>query len=326
MSRSLPPPGATAWDFPRSAAGVRHLVAYAGRAGLPVEPLLVGSGLRAEDLDRVQVVTAAQELRVVRALARLLPDSGADVGRRYTAASFGVMGWAMRASATLGEAVGIALSFIDLSFAFVIPQARLEGGPGQERVVAELDATALPRDVRRWLLERDATAVATVLESLVPGGVGLVQVVEGDRATLSFAATELDRPLVRERGADHAAAEAACQALALPRRERTGTVADVRVLVAQRLREGAPMAEVAAALGVTERTLRRRLAAEGTGYRALVEEVRSGLAAELLAVGLPVADVAARLGYAETAPLTRAHRRWTGRPPSGARASSGTGS
>jgi AraC-like DNA-binding protein len=319
MSRTLPPPGATAWDFPRSAAGVRHLVAYAERAGLPVEPLLVGSGLRVEDLDRVQVVTAAQELRVVRALARLLPDSGADVGRRYTAASFGVMGWAMRASATLGEAVGIALSFIDLSFAFVIPQARLEGETGEERVVAELDATALPRDVRRWLLERDATAVATVLTSLVPGGVGLVQVVEGDRATLTFPARELDRPLVRERGADHAAAAAACQALALPRRERTGVVADVRVLVAQRLREGAPMAEVAAALGVTERTLRRRLAAEGTGYRALVEEVRSGLAAELLAVGLPVADVAARLGYAETAPLTRAHRRWTGRPPSAAR-------
>ena len=124
--RVLPPPGATAWDFPRSAVGVRHLVRYAERAGLDPGPLLLGTGLRPADLDEVRVVTAAQELRVVRALARRLPRSGADVGRRYTVDSFGVMGWAMLASATVGEAVEVALRFIDLSFAFVIPLARVE--------------------------------------------------------------------------------------------------------------------------------------------------------------------------------------------------------
>ncbi|MBU2074904.1 MAG: AraC family transcriptional regulator, partial [Actinobacteria bacterium] len=144
--RSLPSPGVTGWDFPRSAAGVRHLAGWAERAGLPVEPLLVGTGLARDDLDRVGTVTAAQELQVARALARRAPHAAADVGRRYTAESFGVMGWAMRSSATVGDAVDVALRFIDLSFAFVIPVARLEG----DQVVADLDAGALPADVRRW--------------------------------------------------------------------------------------------------------------------------------------------------------------------------------
>lgn len=319
--RHLPPPGTTGWDFPRDAAGVRHLVAWAERAGLRTDALLVGTGLGPVDLERVGTVTSAQELQVVRALARRAPDAAADVGRRYTAESFGVMGWAMRSSATVGEAVDVALRFIDLSFAFVIPVARLEG----ERVVADLDAAALPSDVRRWLLVRDTTAVATVLESLVPGGVGLAVSFAGDRATLAFPAAELDRPLVRDRGADRAAAEAACLGIADQRRDLPATTADVRVLVAQRLGEGAPMAQVASALGVTERTLRRRLASEGTGYREVVDEVRAGLAARLLAVGLPVADVAARLGYSEPAALTHAHHRWTGAAPTALRSGSRSG-
>lgn len=313
MSRVLPLPGTDRWDFPRSANGLRHLLAYARQARLDVEPLLLGTGVRADDLDGVRVVTASQELAVVRALARRLPDSGDDVGRRYTADSFGVMGWAMLASATVGEAVAVALRFIDLSFAFVIPVARVEA----EHVVAELDAGPLPPDVRRWLLARDSTAVATVLDSLVPGGVGVVRDLAGDRATLRFPAAELDRPLVRDRARDRDAAEAACLSIAAERRTVEGLQADVRVLVAQRLGDGAPMPDVAGALGLSERTLRRRLAQEGTSYRRVLDDVRSGLAAELLGVGLPVADVAARLGYAEPAALTHAHHRWAGRPPRG---------
>ena len=184
-ARRLPSVGVTGWEFPRAAAGVRHLVGWAERAGLRAEPLLVGTGLARDDLDRVGTVTAAQELQVARALARRAPHAAADVGRRYTAESFGVMGWAITSSATVGDAADVALRFIDLSFAFVLPVVRLEG----DRVVAELDASALPADVRRWLLVRDTTTVATVLDSLVPGGVGVVISVEGDGATLAFPAS-----------------------------------------------------------------------------------------------------------------------------------------
>lgn len=77
------------------------------------------------------------------------------------------------------------------------------------------------------------------------------------------------------------------------------------------------MAEVAARLGLSTRTLRRRLAAEGVTYKTLVDEVRASLAVELLSsAGLSVEDTAIRLGYAESASFIHAYRRWKGVTPS----------
>ena len=138
-------------------------------------------------------------------------------------------------------------------------------------------------------------------------------------ATLEFAAAELDRPLSRRDARTLALAEAG-----LPRRRRAaatraGLRQDVRVLMTQRLADGAPMAAVAGALGVSERTLRRRLAAEGTSYQRLLDEVREALAIELLSrrSSLPLDVVAARLGYAGPTALIHAFRRWTGQTPRG---------
>ena len=100
-----------------------------------------------------------------------------------------------------------------------------------------------------------------------------------------------------------------------PHRE-LAPLGEVRVLVTQQLVAGAPMSGVAAALGVSDRTLRRRLAADGTSYQRLLDDVRESLAVELLGTGrLRVQDVAVRLGYAEASSFILAFRRWTGRTP-----------
>ncbi|WP_122818132.1 AraC family transcriptional regulator [Nocardioides pantholopis] len=313
----LADPAARGWDFPRAVAGVALLVRHGRSRGVPAEAALAGSGLAAEDLlarDPAPEVTAAQELRVVRNLVRHLgPDAGAEVGRAYRAETFGAFGYALVASRTVLDAVDLALRFIDLSFTFAIPRAAVVG----DRVVATVDAGGLPADVRAFLLARDATAIHTVLADLVPGGVGADLVVGERTATLSFAATELARPLPTGDARSLAVARSVCAEAARRRRERPGTVADVRVLVTQQLVHGAPMAVVAAGLGLSERTLRRRLAAAGTSYRAVVEEVRAGLACSLLAgpATMPVAGLAQRLGYADATSFGLAFRRWTGTSP-----------
>lgn len=64
------------------------------------------------------------------------------------------------------------------------------------------------------------------------------------------------------------------------------------------------------------RTLRKRLTAEGTSYRILLDEVREHLAEELLlAGGLPVEAIAHRLGYVEVSSFSQAFRRWKGVGP-----------
>jgi AraC-like DNA-binding protein len=75
------------------------------------------------------------------------------------------------------------------------------------------------------------------------------------------------------------------------------------------------MGHIAAGMHIAERTLHRRLAREGTSYRALLDEVRETLAKELLANGLTVKEVSDRLGYSEPAAFTHAYTRWHGAPP-----------
>jgi AraC-like DNA-binding protein len=73
---------------------------------------------------------------------------------------------------------------------------------------------------------------------------------------------------------------------------------------------------VAAKPGLSERSLRRRLAAEGTSFADVVAGQRSHAALHLLADDrLRLPDVADRLGYATAASFGRAFRRWYGVSP-----------
>ena len=74
--------------------------------------------------------------------------------------------------------------------------------------------------------------------------------------------------------------------------------------------------EVAAALGVSERSLRRQLGEEGSSFRALVDDVRYVKARQLLGEGrLPVEAIAQQLGYSEAAAFIHAFKRWAGQSP-----------
>ncbi|KQW52537.1 hypothetical protein ASC77_24495 [Nocardioides sp. Root1257] len=301
------------WDFPRAVAGVTLLVEHGREQGVPDEVALAGSGLSVADVVAVTEVTAAQELRVVRNLRARLGEVGSDVGRRYRAATFGALGYALLASRTVHEAMNVALRFLDLSHTFAIPRVELDG----DRVDVVVDGAGLPADVRRFLVERDAAAIRAVLVEIaglrVSSGRGA-----GTSRVLSFDVALLDRPLSHSDASTLASCEAACRDVVERRRELPGFAGQVRVLVTQRLPSGAPMVTVAAAVGVSERTLRRRLTAEGTSYQLLLDEVRGSMAAELLGTGrLSVEEVGLRLGYAEATSFIAAHRRWTGETPGG---------
>ncbi|TWC98938.1 helix-turn-helix protein [Sphingobium sp. AEW010] len=73
---------------------------------------------------------------------------------------------------------------------------------------------------------------------------------------------------------------------------------------------------IAQALGLSVRTLQRRLSGEGVGLRSIVDEVRMSVLHEALDDGARAGALARRLGYSDAASSCRAVRRWTGQPPS----------
>lgn len=77
---------------------------------------------------------------------------------------------------------------------------------------------------------------------------------------------------------------------------------------------------VAGLLSMHPRTMQRRLAEEGTGFAAILDEVRRRQARHYLTTtGMPLGQVASLLGLADQATLTRCARRWWGRTPTAVR-------
>ncbi|MGB8756162.1 MAG: helix-turn-helix transcriptional regulator, partial [Pseudolabrys sp.] len=78
--------------------------------------------------------------------------------------------------------------------------------------------------------------------------------------------------------------------------------------------------EVARRLGMSTRTLARRVASEGLTFAGVLSELRADLAKRYLREeALPISQIAWLLGYQEVSAFTHAFKRWTGKPPSEAR-------
>jgi AraC-like DNA-binding protein len=94
-------------------------------------------------------------------------------------------------------------------------------------------------------------------------------------------------------------------------------VEQVERLIVQRLTEGEAKADtVAAELGMTRRTLTRKLADLGTSFQSLLESLRKELAQRYLRdSGINMAEIAFLLGYTETSTFNHAFKRWTGKTP-----------
>lgn len=90
-------------------------------------------------------------------------------------------------------------------------------------------------------------------------------------------------------------------------RERVGAILRRRLP-----RQTISMTDVSRALHVSPRTLQRKLAAEGTSFKELVDWIRHGVAVAAVRDGLTVHQIARATGFTEDASFCRAFRRWTG--------------
>jgi AraC-like DNA-binding protein len=126
-----------------------------------------------------------------------------------------------------------------------------------------------------------------------------------------FAASWLDCPIP---GADPKLRELVMSAIQQARANSTMSFADiVRGALHQMVLSGTSSAEsVALLFGIHERTLRKRLTAEGTSLQQLVSQTRFELAKQLLEnTQLPLVEIASALHFADAAVFSRAFRNWS---------------
>jgi AraC-like DNA-binding protein len=94
-------------------------------------------------------------------------------------------------------------------------------------------------------------------------------------------------------------------------------VETVERLIAERLTKGEAGLDAAATeLGMSSRSLSRKLAELGTSFNAIVASLRKDLAHRYLQENnLSLTEIAFLLGYTEISTFSHAFRRWTGKSP-----------
>ena len=327
-------------DIRRPVVAARQLCAVAAEMDVPVADVLAGTSVTQAELDDPDgEVSSADEITMARNLLRRAPAGvGVAVGSRINLTNLGMFGFAAMASGTLRELISVGLRFFSLSTLHV--SIHLAEGATQCEIV--LDASHLPDDVRRFFVECDVAGIVATLPTFVHPVLARhaeqirVELAAGEqylrplldsvdirhvafdreRSTVRLPRAMLDEPLPQADPHTLAVCIAQCEQILQRRQRHRGLSARVRSQLLAAPGEMPGLDAVAAALHLHPRTLRRRLAAEGTSFRALTNDVRATLATELLSqVGLSVEQVARRLGYAETSAFNHAFSRWFGVAP-----------
>ena len=295
---------------------------------------------RADLLDADVKVEASQEMAIARNILQRLahpPGLGVEVGSRYTLGSLGLWGFTLMTSPTGFDLVRLGTRYAALSFAFIRPICIEES----DRVIVRYDDSDIPADVRDFFVERELAKILhlcptafdrksgfhvetkfgdAVSAKLQAVGRGRPVVPNSNSHDLVFANELLAQPLPQSDPATACVLETQCAAMLQRLQQRGGYGARVRSRLLAHVGDVPSIEEIAGQLHIEERTLRRKLTAEGTSYRQLAGEVRSSIATELLNEGhMTVEEVAARLGYNDAAAFSRAFKRWTGRRPGSVR-------
>ncbi len=267
------------------------------------------------------------------------PYIGLDLGESLAPAELGVIGHAMAASATIGDALAVMSRYL-----YVLSQSntiRLDAG--EDTVVCTYTVTILQPDLVRQDAEFALGLIVAMIRRL-SGRSFRPRLVEFShsqcaeakrhqvlfdcdiafdrrRNRIHFARKVLDYPVL---SADPSLLEALLYFLdsrLCLRSDDEDLLAKVRHLISTSLGEGLPdLNQVASHLGMSGRTLQRKLGEHDVVYSDLLESVCKSIAIEYVQhTDYSITDIALMLGYNDLSAFSRAFKRWTGVGPALAR-------
>ena len=324
----------------------RSLLALAVERGLSPELLCRGLGFNYQSLHDGNALLSHQQVRslVLRAIQLFKdPALGLAVGARQRPVSWGLSGLAMHTCETFGEAILLGIAHQEVAGAMV--HHALQESDTEIAVALVPHVPDLP--IERFLIESSLSSLVAVFRALMqlqrnPLRVELAYARPAHakayqdffRCPVHFNAAAhrmaFDSALLTERvpGYDPiscGAVRAQISSLLTPPQERHELVAVMASSLRQNLDEPPRQRDLAQAVNVSERTLRRRLSRQDTSFSALRDGARYDQARELLThSSQTIAEVAEALGYSDARGFRRAFKRWSGQLPAAYRQAQGS--
>lgn len=307
--------------------------------GFARQACLKGTGILVSQLEDADIrITLQQELSFYRNLLALSsePAIGLRLGERYPPQRFGLFGYALMSAATFRHALTLAEKFGRLTFSFFSFHFGVSGRDAWFTMTEP--PPIIEEDLVNVYLDRDMSAAlvgfSEILGQVFPvkeacfthDGHGQREIYRKHFGSevqflapcgkLIFSANMLDKRLPQSDPESSRQLQQQCQLLVAKLTRHSHFIDDVRMLVLARPGFFPDIDYVAEKLGLSTRTLRRRLDKEGSSYRELLDEVRYGLAREYLQnTQLPMDEISNLLGYTEAGNFSHAFRRWSGCAP-----------
>jgi AraC-like DNA-binding protein len=317
------------------AVGLKPVVGFLRRHGVRVEPLLARVNLPSGVLDDDEtLIPLASAVRLLEgaATAEGIEDLGLRAGQETPIDALGTFGRLIRRSPTLGKAIETSVRMTRLFNSGVErwleeegDQVRLcqrfaDGPVGHAQ--AEQYCVMLTLNLLRVAAGPDWYPSRIDLQMRRPASLAGFRALSGARirferraTAVAFPRSLLRQPLPPADGIRVIAPkEFEAWKASAPADDFPGSLVQVADALSP---SGYPqIGPTADAMGMSVRSLQRRLADAGTSYKRLLANERLAAATDLLEKGnTRILDIALDLGYSDHAHFTRAFRRWTGTAP-----------
>ncbi|MEF9898680.1 MAG: AraC family transcriptional regulator [Pseudomonas sp.] len=339
----------TSQDLPQNnMLGLPALLAELRSQEVGVEGLLQGTALSlAQMQDANTRISHRQKVTIFANMQRLMrhPDSGLRAGERQRISDFGIFGYALLSSEHFGQAVDFGIRHIRLLGPVFEKTFRVEGNEGifvgqGFFALGELMPLATEfwfasiQSLIQCVLERPFPSVRMAFPYPAPAYWQRYEEVfrcpvEFNSPVMEwrFDASVLQQPCPNANPITSAMSMGFCQQLVASLPDESDLIESVRLACLSRSGRFPGIDVVAQTLGLSTRTLHRRLAEHQRTYQSVLDEVRCALAIEFLQQSdMPMDDLAVQVGFSEAANFRKAFRKWTGRAPGDYRRSLRSGS
>jgi AraC-like DNA-binding protein len=322
--------------LPRATGGIARL-AYA-HAKDAVAPLLKKAGLTPLEMDDANIrLKVRDQIHFLNLAADALADDllGFRLAQVLDLREVGLLYYVLASSETMSEALQRAARYSTIANEGIALKY-IEGG----EIRVTFDYVGVSRHQDRHQIEFWVTALVRACRNLagvhlLPTRIRFVHRREGDRAEIdkffgtavafgeamdeaAFALAVKQMPVVSADPYLNKFLVTYCDEAKASRPTNRGAFrTSIENKIVPLLPHGkAKLGEVARRVGVSQRTLARRLSAEGMTFSDVLDGLRSDLAERYLAdEALSISQIAWLLGYQEVSGFTHAFRRWTGKTP-----------
>jgi AraC-like DNA-binding protein len=330
----------TRLTLPPTAGGgiARAAYARAMQSGLHLEPLLQRAGLTVQQVEDLEIrIGVGNQIKLVDLIANSLPDEflGIHLALEVELRELGLLYYVQASSDTLGQALKRLARYSSI---------QNEGVKIKYREHKEVTIAFEYANVGRWKDRHQIEFFVALLvrlcrhfcdRRLSPSCIKLAHRRKGVPVEVKaffgcdvLFGNDLDEVVYREPVAYLPLSNAdpylnvlllkyCDEALSARSRTEKSWRLSVENAIVPLLPHGEPrIAEISQRLGVSQRTLVRRLAAEGSTFTGVLEGLRFDLAKRYLQEpDLPISEITWLLGYGQVSAFDHAFKRWSGQTP-----------